>query len=166
MIPIEKTPEISLLLDGLKEAASLFLKYGFNDSKYNYISDFGESIVASDNNAKIISGKPYDLILPDGRTVQVKATREKRKKITCSYRGDEKIDLIAIIEFSKNYDSVYYLYYGPFKEFIYGLNENTPSAGWDNHRIAKKSLVQELQLKYGVFPQPITQHQFFHFQKQ
>lgn len=136
-----------------KQVNELHKSVGFYGEKFNHSGDYGEAILRCAWNAtkkKKGHGDAVDLVLPDGKTVQVKTVSEMHTEVSCTYSGDEQVDYIAILEPNSEYTAVKILYMGPFKEFIHEVNMHTRIMGWDNKRRPTKILIKELQLKYGL----------------
>lgn len=151
-ISITITPAIQKELNFLQAVDDICTEYEYRVTKFNFISEVAERIVAADTRGYIPnSNSIVDVVAADGTTIQVKSCNEVRDEVTINYTEDKPVDLLTIVEFSKNYDSVNYLYIGPFKEFIETAQSNMKQRGiWDNHRTLKKTYVMELQKKFGL----------------
>lgn len=151
-IPIKITPEIQNELTFLQTVNATCVQHGYKMSKFNIISEVAEEIVALDTRGYVTNTNGIvDVVTADNTTVQVKSCNEARDEVTINYTEDKPVDLMAIVEFSKNYDSVRYLYIGSFKQFIETAQDNMKQRGiWDNHRTLKKTYVAELQEKFGL----------------
>lgn len=139
----------------LCDVAGAFVQYRngkFHPKKYSFIGHIMEEIIKIE-----FSGRPrskvqstaVDLNLPDGTTVQVKTSHISRKEITCTYTGNENVDLILVLDVDTDNRKIYVLYYGPFKPFINYINERTKLLPKDGHILPKKSVVREAQQKFG-----------------
>lgn len=150
---LELNDDAKKYLECWKKVNELHASVGFYGEKFNHSGDYGEAILRSIwNGTKKRKGDndAVDLVLPNGKTVQIKTTSEIHTEVSCTYSGTENVDLIAILEPSKDYTKVKLLYMGPFKEFIEEVNKQTRVMGWDNKRRPSKALIKELQLKYGI----------------
>lgn len=151
LIPLND--EAKKYLEVWRQVNNLHRSVGFYGEKFNHSGDYGEAILRSVwSGIKKQKGHSdaVDLVLMDGRTVQVKTVSEIHTEVSCTYSGDETVDLIAILEPNNTYTEVRLLYFGPFKEFIEEVNKNTRVMGWDNKRRPSKELIKSLQLKYGL----------------
>lgn len=145
------------MLDGLQVIGQQFRKNGFDPAKHNFISDYGEQIIKScwGGFRPASKNRPpgVDLTLPNGKTLQVKSCNEKRPTVTCTYEGDERVDLLVILEFDRLYSDVRVLYFGPFADFITEVNKHTKVMKKDNHRTPSKKLIRRLDSLFGLpFP--------------
>lgn len=91
-----------------------------------------------------------DFNLPDGKTLQLKTSIYSRKQITCTYTGNEDVDMMLILNVIPSKKKLLVLYYGPFKQFIAHVNKHTKVLPKDNHMMPKKSLVMEANDLFGV----------------
>ena len=165
----------SYYLKILREINDLHATAGFNGASFNHCGKYGELILmemlgATKPNRKVVKSKAVDIVLPDGRTVQVKTTNEINKEVTCTYTGQEPVDMMIILELNKSFTEISLLYCGPFKPFILKVNEHSVEKAKDNHRSVKKDIIKTTQKLFGFSEQSIQQivnikkHPFFIFE--
>lgn len=164
-IPITLTDKIQNELKFLQDYGKLCEVHGIKPTKYNIISVIAEKIVALDTNGRVDNKqKIIDVIAGDGRTIQVKSCNQIRDEVTINYTENKPVDLLAIVEFSTGYQSVSYLYFGPFKEFIESAQNMMQLRGdWDNHRTLKKKFITRLQNQYGFNNNPSIKPKLYEF---
>jgi hypothetical protein len=137
---------------------------GFKPEKFNHISAYGEALLCDFLRAsprRPSDHSAVDIVLHNGQTAQVKTTNASRKDITCTYVGDEPVDLIFVIEIDVMQKTAGILYGGSFSQFIAAINKETKSMGWDNHRCPQKSLVRHLQEQFGALDYTMLQRTEF-----
>jgi len=162
----------SYYLKILKQINDLHEQAGFNGASFNHCGKYGELILmemmfATKPNRKVVKSKAVDIVLPDGRTAQVKTTNEINREVTCTYTGQEPVDLMIVLELNKTFSEISLLYCGPFKPFILKVNEHSVEKAKDNHRSIKKNIIRTVQKKFGFAESQVNklmdikQHPFY-----
>lgn len=166
-IKLELPKKAITILDKLKQIHQLHSEFGLRGEQFNHTGKYGELIACAHFDAikrpkKSKLSSAVDIVLPDGRTVQVKTTGWNRPDITCTYDGNEDVDLLLVLEINKSCTEVYVLFMGPFGEFINTVNSDPLVIKRrqikDGHRFIPKSLVMELQKKIGISVSNFPKH--------